>query len=239
MNIAVGEARESLSVLMPFYNERETLTELVRRVLTAEPGVPVELVMVDDCSTDGSGEIAAELGASDSRVRLLRHERNRGKGAAVRTAVAAASGTISIIQDADFEYDPREYRRLVSPILAGEADAVYGSRFAAGAPAGMSRLAFFANRFLTRQFNLLYGTHLTDMETCYKAVRTDLLRSLRLTTNRFGIEPEITAGLVRAKARILEVPISYHPRSYVEGKKVSWRDGAAAVWHILRLRLRR
>lgn len=239
MNVAAGKAREFLSVLMPFYNERETLAELVRRVLAAEPGLPIELVMVDDCSTDGSGELAAKLAASDSRIRLLRHKQNRGKGAAVRTAIDSATGTVCIIQDADLEYEPSEYRRLVSPILAGEADAVYGSRFAKGAPPGISRSSLLANRFLTRQFNLLYGTHLTDMETCYKAVRTDLLRSLRLAADRFGIEPEITAGLVRAKARILEVPISYRPRSYAEGKKVSWRDGAAAVWHILRLRLRR
>ncbi len=218
----------SLSVLIPFHNERGTLAEVVRRVLAAEPGLPVELVMVDDCSTDGSGEVAATLAASDSRIRLLRHERNRGKGAAVRTAIAAATGTICIIQDADLEYDPGQYRRLVSPILAGEADAVYGARFAEGVPAGISRSALFANRFLTRLFNLLFGTRLTDMETCYKAVRTDLLRSLRLAADRFGIEPEITAGLVRAKARIVEAPISYRPRTYAEG-----------VWHILRLRLRR
>jgi len=229
---------ELLSVLMPFYNERGTLEEIVRRVLASEPGVPVELVMVDDCSADGSGEIAGRLAASDERIRLVRHDANRGKGAAVRTAIAAAAGTIAVIQDADFEYDPGDYGALIAPILAGEADAVYGSRFLEGPPGGALGSSVLANKFLTKLSNIVNGLSLTDMETCYKAVGTGLLKSLHLTSDRFGIEPEITARLAQAKARIVEVPISYNPRSYAEGKKISWRDGAAAVWHILKFRFK-
>jgi len=224
---------------MPFYNERATLEEIVRRVLASEPGVPVELVMVDDCSTDGSGEIAGQLAASDDRIRLVKHEVNRGKGAAVRTAIAAAAGTIAVIQDADFEYDPNDYAALIAPLLADEADAVYGSRFLGSAPENALGSSVLANKVLTKLSNLVNGLRLTDMETCYKAVRTGLLKSLHLTSDRFGIEPEITARLAQAKARIVEVPIAYHPRSYAEGKKISWRDGAAAVWHILKFRFSR
>jgi glycosyltransferase involved in cell wall biosynthesis len=227
---------ELLSILMPFYNERKTLQEIVRRVLASEPGVPVELVMVDDCSTDGSGEIAGRLAESDDRIRLVKHEVNRGKGAAVRTAIAAVAGTIAVIQDADFEYDPNDYAALIAPLLADEADAVYGSRFLGGAPENALGSSVFANKILTKLSNLVNGLRLTDMETCYKAVRTGLLKSLHLTSDRFGIEPEITARLAQAGARIAEVPVAYHPRSYAEGKKISWRDGAAAVWHILKFR---
>ena len=229
---------ELLSILMPFYNERGTLEEIVRRVLASDPGVPVELVMVDDCSTDGSSEIAETLAGSDGRIRLVKHEVNRGKGAAVRTAIAAAAGTIAVIQDADFEYDPNDYAALIAPLLAGEADAVYGSRFLAGAPARSLGSSVLANKVLTKLSNLVNRLRLTDMETCYKAVRTGLLKSLHLTSDRFGIEPEITARLAQAKVRIVEVPISYKPRSYAEGKKISWRDGAAAVWHILKFRFK-
>ncbi|MFH1730853.1 MAG: glycosyltransferase family 2 protein [Planctomycetota bacterium] len=227
-----------LSVLMPFYNERGTLEEIVRRVLASEPGVPVELVMVDDCSADGSGEIAEKLAESDERIRLVRHDANRGKGAAVRSAIAAAAGTIAVIQDADFEYDPGDYAALIAPILAGEADAVYGSRFLGGSPEGALGSSVLANNLLTKLSNLVNGLGLSDMETCYKAVRTGLLKSLHLTSDRFGIEPEITARLAQAKARIVEVPISYNPRSYAEGKKIRWRDGAAAIWHILKFRFK-
>jgi glycosyltransferase involved in cell wall biosynthesis len=224
---------------MPFYNERETLATIVRRVLDADSGVPVELVMVDDGSTDGSRAIAERLAAGDDRIRLIVRDVNRGKGAGVRAAIEAAAGTIGVIQDADLEYDPGDYRRLIEPILAGEADAVYGSRFlGVGAPRG-AQTWLLANRFLTGLSNLVNGLHLTDMETCFKAVRLDLLKELRLTSERFGIEPEITARLARRNARVVEVPISYDRRSYEEGKKIGWRDGAAAVWHILRFRFGR
>ena len=228
-----------LSILMPFYNERETLEEIVRRVLASEPGVRVELVMVDDCSTDGSDEIAEKLAESDERIRLVKHQVNRGKGAAVRTAIAAATGTIAVIQDADFEYDPNDYAALIAPLLAGEADVVYGSRFLEGTPEKALGSSVVANKILTKLSNLVNGLRITDMETCYKAVRTDLLKGLHLSSDRFGIEPEITARFAQAKVRIVEVPISYNPRSYAEGKKISWRDGAAAVWHIIKFRFSR
>ena len=230
---------DKLSVLMPFYNEAGTLEEIVSRVLASEPGVPLELVMVDDGSTDGSRRIAERLAAADDRVRLVAHAENRGKGAGVRTAIAEAAGTIGVIQDADLEYDPAEYRTLLAPILAGKADAVYGSRFLAGAPTGAMGTARLANKVLTALSNLVNGLKLTDMETCLKAVRADLLKSLHLTSDGFGIEPEITARLAQAHARILEVPISYRPRSYEEGKKITCRDGAAALWHILRFRFKK
>ena len=229
----------TLSVLMPFYNERNTLEEIVGRALGSDPGVPIELVMVDDCSTDGSGEIAEGLAASESRIRLVKHGQNRGKGAGVHTAIAAASGTVAVVQDADLEYDPSEYGKLIAPILAGEADAVYGSRFLGVRPEKALGTSLFANKLLTKLSNVVNGLKLTDMETCFKAIRMDLLKKLHLTSDRFGIEPEITARLAQAKARIVEVPISYNPRSYEEGKKISWRDGAAAVWHILKFRFRK
>jgi len=231
--------RDRLSVLMPCYNEEATLAEIAERVLASDPGVPMELVIVDDCSADGSVVIAERLAAEDPRIRLVKHEQNRGKGAAVRTAIAAATGTVAVIQDADFEYDPNDYGRLIAPILAGKTDVVYGSRFLAGTPQGALPSSVFANKALTFWSNLVNGLRLTDMETCYKAIRTDLLKSLRLTSDRFGIEPEITARLARAGAKITEVPISYYPRSYDQGKKINWRDGAAALWHILRFRFQR
>jgi len=233
-------AADVLSVLMPCYNEEDTLEDMVRQVFASEPGVPIELVIVDDCSADASVEIAQGLAANDERIQFVQHPRNRGKGAAVRTAIGVATGTIAIVQDADAEYDPQDYRKVIAPILAGEADAVYGSRFlASGSPRGALRRSVFANRVLTWFANRVNGLRLTDMETCYKAVRTDLLKNFRLTSERFGIEPEITARLARARARILEVPIAYHPRSHTEGKKIGWRDGAAALWHILKFRFMR
>jgi glycosyltransferase involved in cell wall biosynthesis len=224
---------------MPVYNEEGTLEEIVRRVLGSEPGVPLELVIVDDGSSDASREIAERLAGDDQRIVFVQHQQGRGKGAAVRTAIERATGTIAIVQDADFEYDPDDYKVVIAPILAGAVDAVYGSRFATGIPEGAIGRSVMANRFLTWLSNLLNGLRLTDMETCYKAIRINVLRKLRLTADRFGIEPEITAELAKAKVRILEVPISYHPRSYGQGKKISWRDGIAAIWHIIKFRLRR
>ena len=224
---------------MPVHDEEGTLEEIVRRVLASEPGIPIELVIVDDGSSDGSREIAARLAADDERIALARHDEGRGKGAAVRTAIGQATGTIAIVQDADFEYDPEDYAAVIAPILAGATDAVYGTRFATGLPEGAIGRSVMANRFLTWLSNLLNGLRLTDMETCYKVIRLGVLKNLRLTSDRFGIEPEITAELARAKVKILEVPISYYPRSYDQGKKISWRDGLAAIWHILRFRFRR
>jgi glycosyltransferase involved in cell wall biosynthesis len=238
-HVPIDASGQKLSVLMPAHNEAATLEAIVQRVLASEPGLPIELVIVDDGSTDAGPEIIERLAAGDERIRCIRHNTSRGKGAAVRTAIAAATGTIAIVQDADFEYDPADYAKVLAPILDGSADAVYGSRFAAGTPPGCLKQSVLANRFLTWLSNRLNGMELTDMETCYKALRIEVLRSLRLTADRFGIEPEITAELARARVSILEVPISYHPRSYAEGKKIKWRDGLAAIGHIIRFRFRK
>jgi glycosyltransferase involved in cell wall biosynthesis len=226
-----------LSVLMPVYNEARTLRTIVGKVLASPVGIDIELVCVDDCSRDKSAEVLEELAAQDSRIRVVHHPVNRGKGAAIRTAIAHMTGDIAIVQDSDLEYDPAEYPQVIQPILDGRADAVFGSRFAA---APTRRVSFYwhalGNKALTWLTNVLNDLDLTDMETCYKAVRADLLRSLRLTSDRFGIEPEITTRLAQWGARIYEVPISYHGRSYAEGKNIGWRDGLQAIWLIVKFR---
>ncbi len=221
-----------LSVVMPVYNERETLEEIVGRVLAVP--VRIELIAVDDASTDGSQDLLAEL-AAKHEFRVLTQQSNCGKGAAVRRGIEAATGDIIVVQDADLEYSPEEYPDLLDLIIRGKADAVYGSRFI-----GRHRCFLFThylgNLFLNLVTNVLYNTTLTDMETCFKAIRADLLKSLPLRSDRFGIEPEITAKLFKRRARVYETPITYEGRDYAEGKKITWRDGFPALWTLIKYR---
>lgn len=226
-----------LSVLMPVYNESRTLRTIVAKVLGSPVDAEIELVCVDDCSTDESLTILNELAEEDSRIKVIAQPVNMGKGKAIRTAINNMTGDIGIIQDADLEYDPDDYPIVLAPLLEGRADAVYGSRFASSE---QRRVLFFwhslGNKLLTLMSNMANDLNLTDMETCYKAVRGDILKKLRLTSDRFGLEPEITARLAQWGARIYEVPISYHGRTYAEGKNIGWRDGVEAMWLILRFR---
>jgi len=225
--------RPVLSVMMPVYNERATLRRIVEQVLES-PWVG-ELIVVDDCSQDGTGDhMRNEIAGLDPRIRVFFHDINRGKGAAIKTAREHVTLPYCIIQDADLEYDPREYGRLVEPLVEDLADVVYGSRFRGD----VRRVLFFwhtvGNRFLTLLSNMCTNLNLTDMETCYKAFRSDIFKSLPLRSQRFGIEPEVTAKLARLRVRLYEVPISYHGRTYAEGKKINWKDGFNAIWVILR-----
>jgi len=226
-----------LSVVMPVYNEKDTLREIVARVLRVETGLECELVAVDDFSTDGTRDILKEF--ADPRVRVFYHEKNMGKGAALRTGFAQATGDIVLVQDADLEYDPREYPQLLAPILDGRADVVYGSRFLSGPHRVLFFWHYVANRLVTTICNILANLNLTDMETCYKVFKRDILSRITLKSDRFGFEPEVTIKVARLKARIYEVPISYSGRDYTEGKKIGWKDGIAAIWHMLRFKFLR
>ena len=228
-------AFRKLSVIMPAYNERFTLEEIVERVRAVKIPLAREVIIVDDCSTDGTGGIADAIARKYRDVKVIHHERNQGKGAALRTGLQAATGDIFLIQDADLEYDPRDYPRLLAPILGGRADVVYGSRFAGGEE---HRVLYFwhtvGNQILTLLSNAATDLNLTDMETCYKVFRADLVRGLPLRSNRFGFEPEITAKVAKLRARVVEVPISYQGRTYQEGKKINWKDGVSAIATILK-----
>ena len=225
----------TLTAVVPAFNEEKSVEEAIRRI--KEVPLNVEVVAVNDASTDETGAILDRLKADALVDIVIHHPENRGKGAAVRAGIAAANGHVVIIQDADLEYDPHEYGTLLKPILENKADAVFGSRFQAGPRRVLYFWHMVGNRFLTLLSNMLTDLNLTDMETCYKMVRTDLLQSLHLVSNRFGIEVELTAKLSRAGARMWEVPISYNGRTYAEGKKIDWRDGLAALWHVLRFNL--
>jgi len=226
------------SVVMPVFNEQATITQIIQRVLDVQlpRDTALELVVVDDCSTDGTRELL-QRHQPDARVRLILQPRNQGKGAALRRGFREVQGDIVVVQDADLEYDPREYLRLIEPILDGRADVVFGSRFLGGPHRVMLFWHYMANMALTTLSNILTDLNLTDMETCYKAFRTEVVQQIELKEDRFGFEPEFTAKVAHRGFRIYEVPISYHGRTYEEGKKIGWRDGFAAIWTILRVNL--
>jgi len=220
---------------MPVFNERGTLSEILRQIRAVDlPGVEVEIVAVDDGSTDGSGEILREE-AKAGDLLFLQHEENRGKGAAVRTAIQHTTGDLLLIQDADLEYDPRDYPTLIQPIQEGRVSVVYGSRFL-GPRKAMLFWHMLGNKLLTLTTNILYNTILSDMETCYKCFRADVVKDIPLHARRFEFEPEITAKVLKRGHRIFEVPISYYGREYHEGKKISWRDAPVAFWTLLKYR---
>jgi glycosyltransferase involved in cell wall biosynthesis len=229
-----------LSVLVPVYNEVATVRVLLERVRAVR--FPKEIIVVDDCSKDGTRAVLEEFQRNtpdtpDNKLVVVMHEENQGKGAAIRTAAQHATGDIVVIQDADLEYDPNEYARLIQPIVDGHADVVYGSRFS-GSP---RRVLMFwhtvGNRMLTLLSNICTNMNLTDMETCYKVFRADILKRIPIRSNRFGLEPELTAKIARLRCRVYEVPISYHGRQYAEGKKIGWKDAVSAVWTILKFRV--
>ena len=221
-----------LSVVMPVYNERETIDEIIRRVLAVP--VRTQLIVVDDCSTDGTRDILSRLQA-ELKFTLILQPKNGGKGSALRAGFGAVTGDLMVIQDADLEYSPEEFPELIQLICEGRADVVYGSRFL-----GRHRVFLFThylgNRLLTFLTNVLYNTMLTDMETCYKVMRVDVLRSMRLESDGFGIEPEMTAKIFKRGYRVYEVPITYDGRGYEDGKKITWRDGVVALWVLLKYR---
>ena len=225
--------KPKLSIVIPVYNEKSTIDEIVRRVQNVE--FEKEIIIVDDCSNDGTRDKINKI--SGSNIKKLFHDMNKGKGASLRTGFQHVTGDIVIIQDADLEYDPKEYSNLIGPILDGRADVVYGSRFLGGPHRVLFFWHYIGNKILTTFSNMLTNLTLTDMETCYKVFKADLLKNINIRSNRFGFEPEITAKLAKKKCVIYEMPVSYSGRDYNEGKKIGWKDGVVALYCIARFNL--
>jgi glycosyltransferase involved in cell wall biosynthesis len=225
-----------LTVIVPVFNERTTVTEIVRRMRRVPLSMDLEIIIVDDCSSDGTDKILSAM--EDSTVRVIRHNVNQGKGAAIRTGLEVARGDLVLIQDADLEYDPDDWPRLIAPMLRGKALVVYGSRFT-GERKNMLFWHWVGNRTLSLVTNILYNTTISDMETCYKLFDRKVLEGITIVSNRFDFEPEITAKVLRRGHRIYEVPISYNGREFDEGKKITWKDGFGALWALVRFRVAR
>lgn len=239
LNLAPLEPPIRLSVVIPVYNELRWVEEILRRVNSADRlGCELEMVVVDDCSTDGTSDLLDELAKRYPAMRLYRQEKNQGKGAALRRGFREATGDLILIQDADLEYNPSEYPVLLQPILDGRADVVFGSRFLGGPHRVLYYWHSVGNWILTTASNTFSNLNLTDMETCYKVFRREVIQQLDLKQDRFGFEPEVTAKVARAGARVFEVPISYSGRTYEEGKKIGWKDGVKAFWCIVRYGLK-
>jgi len=222
-----------LTLIVPIYNEERQLKEVIHRLMNTPCPIPREWIFVDDCSTDQSLSILEDL-QSEYVFRILKHSVNQGKGSAVRTGINAATGDFVLIQDADFEYDPQDIPALLEPLLRNQADVVYGSRFKKNVTQVHRTYHYLINLFLTFLSNLFSGLYLTDMETCYKVFRTEILQSMNLRSERFGFEVEVTAYIAKTTARVFELPISYYPRTRLQGKKINWKDGFAALFHIIR-----
>jgi len=225
---------KKISIIIPVYNEKNTIKKIVEQVKKVELSLEKEIILVDDCSSDGSSEVLKQL--QEKNIKVFFHQKNQGKGAALRTGFSHATGDIVLIQDADLEYNPSEYPILLESILDGRADAVYGSRFLGGPHRVLFFWHYMGNKFLTTFSNMLSNLNLTDMETCYKVFKKEILDKITIKSNRFGFEPEITIKLAKLKCRIYEVPISYSGRDYSEGKKIGWKDGLAAIFHLIRFK---